>query len=459
MADPADAYNAAAAAFNAGRCEEAYTLWTSIVSAVRATGNEELLGSIHTNRGACCLRLQRWEAAIAAYDEAIEEGGVRSGQAYHRRAIACRSLGRHAEAAMWEEAAVGEDPDLWDARRGRTQSLIALEDWEGAEAAALEAVAAREDDAGAAVDLAFVLLKAGDRPGEAAAEFARARELGDASEQTAGLYAAALGLLGESLGEAGELEEAAGAYDAACAVVPTEGRAYNAGVLHLRAGERNGEGSLEEEHFAAALTAFDAALALNDRSVAAPAGRAQLLMSGGDTGGAAAAYAAAAALSPQDARLFFNWGVACMKLDRAENAVPKFERALALMPDFEAAAHALAVARAAVEAGRPPAPEDMPTAAPERAEPEVARPYSPSQWYRDPERVEEDFDGYGAAMYGLASLAGVAGAALPPDVDTTHKESFLSHAEFYGVFAMRKEEFYALPKWRRNELKRSRKLF
>ena len=48
---------------------------------------------------------------------------------------------------------------------------------------------------------------------------------------------------------------------------------------------------------------------------------------------------------------------------------------------------------------------------------------------------------------------------MPPDVERSNLEKHLSHADFEMVFQMTRDEFYALPLWRRNDLKRRVKLF
>ncbi|XP_013785692.1 actin-binding LIM protein 3-like, partial [Limulus polyphemus] len=48
---------------------------------------------------------------------------------------------------------------------------------------------------------------------------------------------------------------------------------------------------------------------------------------------------------------------------------------------------------------------------------------------------------------------------LPPDVDRCHLERHLSNEEFQHIFHMARLQFYRLPEWRRNELKRRVKLY
>ncbi|KAF7490681.1 Actin-binding LIM protein 2, partial [Sarcoptes scabiei] len=48
---------------------------------------------------------------------------------------------------------------------------------------------------------------------------------------------------------------------------------------------------------------------------------------------------------------------------------------------------------------------------------------------------------------------------LPPDVDRCHLERHLENTEFEEIFGMDRSEFYRLPEWKRNELKKRVKLF
>lgn len=48
---------------------------------------------------------------------------------------------------------------------------------------------------------------------------------------------------------------------------------------------------------------------------------------------------------------------------------------------------------------------------------------------------------------------------LPADVDRCNLERHLSEAEFETLFQCTRAEFYRMPQWRRNELKRRARLF
>ncbi|KAI8423370.1 hypothetical protein MSG28_014371 [Choristoneura fumiferana] len=48
---------------------------------------------------------------------------------------------------------------------------------------------------------------------------------------------------------------------------------------------------------------------------------------------------------------------------------------------------------------------------------------------------------------------------LPPDVDRLNLERHLSDVEFEAFLQVARQDFYRLPQWRRNELKRRARLF
>lgn len=58
-----------------------------------------------------------------------------------------------------------------------------------------------------------------------------------------------------------------------------------------------------------------------------------------------------------------------------------------------------------------------------------------------------------------AHLLLVSNYRLPNDVDRCHLERHLSDTDFEMVFHMTRMDFYRLPEWRRNELKRRAKFF
>ena len=48
---------------------------------------------------------------------------------------------------------------------------------------------------------------------------------------------------------------------------------------------------------------------------------------------------------------------------------------------------------------------------------------------------------------------------MPPDVDRSGLEKHLNDEDFQMIFQMSRDDFYALPLWRRNDFKRRVRLF
>ena len=58
-------------------------------------------------------------------------------------------------------------------------------------------------------------------------------------------------------------------------------------------------------------------------------------------------------------------------------------------------------------------------------------------------------------MYSLAELQ----AGCPDGVEASSKEKSLNDADFEATFKMSREEFDALPKWKRDKAKKDAKIF
>ena len=67
-----------------------------------------------------------------------------------------------------------------------------------------------------------------------------------------------------------------------------------------------------------------------------------------------------------------------------------------------------------------------------------------------------NFVGYGDGVFPYSVLSG---ADFPNSVDPSRKEEYLSDQEFNQVFGMEKEDFYNLPAWKKQSLKKSKNLF
>lgn len=69
---------------------------------------------------------------------------------------------------------------------------------------------------------------------------------------------------------------------------------------------------------------------------------------------------------------------------------------------------------------------------------------------------ENDFDSY--PKYPVDVLRNEA-SHLPDQIDPKMKELHLTHDDFVSIFQMNYMEFASLPKWRKQELKKNKKLF
>merc|ERR1719362_2041515 len=65
----------------------------------------------------------------------------------------------------------------------------------------------------------------------------------------------------------------------------------------------------------------------------------------------------------------------------------------------------------------------------------------------------------GDSLFSLAQLTDFRVWRTLPDVVATERETYLSAHDFREVFAMDREEFAKLPKWRRDYLKKKHSLF
>lgn len=66
-------------------------------------------------------------------------------------------------------------------------------------------------------------------------------------------------------------------------------------------------------------------------------------------------------------------------------------------------------------------------------------------------------DGYWGLQYSADALR--APGPYPADVTTTIREAYLSVQEFKAIFGLSKQEFYNMPKWKRNNIKKEKGLF
>lgn len=66
------------------------------------------------------------------------------------------------------------------------------------------------------------------------------------------------------------------------------------------------------------------------------------------------------------------------------------------------------------------------------------------------------YNGYGSGVYPYSVLSG---SECPETIDPSRKEDYLSDTEFVQVFGLDREEFSALPNWKKTNLKKAKNMF
>lgn len=436
------ALNAAIAAFNDKRYDEAYTLWTANADSVA----EEHRADLHVNRG-------KAKQAVHDLDEAL----------------AC-----FASALAISPAHVG-------ALRARTAVHLLREDFDAALSSAEAAAAAAPADGPAAADVAFAHLKAG-RASAAVAAFEKARLLGDASANTAKLYGSALSQRAAELDQAGNVEGAVAVYDAAIAMEATEARVYNRGLLLMRMAEVAGEKAATGKFTQRALADLRHAVRLNFAHPRAHAALGTLLSTVGDFAAAVVALKSALKHVQDDASIPYNLGFCQLQLSQFAEAKVSFEAALRVNPDLEEAKAGLKVVSTkegdaalmrqgsgvfkvgggGAATGEPEPPIAPPKAsggggaAPAPSEEVPSSADDPAPYFQSEGLAGGDFDGFQGVT---APLAALLKPPFPAGVHKGHREAYLSAAEFRATLGVEKPAFYAQPKWKRDAAKKKASLF
>lgn len=118
---------------------------------------------LHNNLGAVLQTLQRYEEALASYDQAI---ALKPGyaNAHHNRGSVLKKLNRHAEALASYDRAVALKPDHAEAHNNRGVLLQELKRYDEALASFERAIAAKPDHAEAHNNCGVVLVNKGNMP-------------------------------------------------------------------------------------------------------------------------------------------------------------------------------------------------------------------------------------------------------------------------------------------------------
>jgi predicted O-linked N-acetylglucosamine transferase (SPINDLY family) len=240
------------------------------------------VAAAHLNHGAALARLQRYEAALASYDQAIALA-PNYADAYFNRANVLQQLKRYTDAAASYERAAALRPVFAEAHHNRGRMLHSLEQYQ---------------DAVASYDQAIAL-----RPDWTEARFNRA----------------------ESLHALRQYEAAADGFGAVLALSPDNAAARcNRGVALY--GLRR---------YAPAAAELERAIALNGNEARYHHNYGLAIGALGRHAAAAAAYQRAILLKPEQAHLYNDRAVALVQLKDCAGALASYERALALEPDLK----------------------------------------------------------------------------------------------------------------------------
>ncbi|KAF0100346.1 MAG: glycosyltransferase 9 family protein [Rhodospirillaceae bacterium] len=279
---------------------------------------------------------------VASPDDAI---GATS---YVERGNALQKLNRYEEALACYDQAIALDPDSADAFNDHGTALQHLQRFDEALASHERAATLRPDDAHAYYNQGTALLNLG-RHEEALARY-------DQALSFAPQYADAHMNRGLALQRLQRYEESLSSYDTVITLNPCCSDAHNdrgvalqrlqrheealasygtaAALNPKRADARFNQGNalLALERCAEALTHYDLALSLEPHLVEAHSNRGNALLNLHRNSEALASYERAALLRPEYADAFYNQGVALMGLDRYVEALARFDRAIVLNP-------------------------------------------------------------------------------------------------------------------------------
>jgi tetratricopeptide (TPR) repeat protein len=235
----------------------------------------------HFRRGNALHELKRYEEALASYDRAVE---LRPGFAfaYFNRGETLQQLNRHADAVVSYERALALRPGFAKAYSNRGNALLKLNRYEEALASYERALSLRPNLAEALSNRGNALLDL-KRYEEALASYDRAIEVEPG-------FAEAYYNRGNVLQDLRRFAEAAASYERAVEIRPDLAEAHS-----------NRGNALQK------LNRFDEALASYDRALAA---------------------------NPNFGQALLNRGVGLQELRRFDEAIATYARALALQPDY-----------------------------------------------------------------------------------------------------------------------------
>ncbi len=307
MTTPTDPLQTAVAHHQAGRLNEAVTIYQQILSVdPRHADALHLLGVVAHQTG-------QLEQAMKMITGAIRIDG--SCALYHfNLGELCRAMGKLPEARKSYQRALELDPQWAPACFGLAMTLRSLGDTAGAIAQCRSALAIQPRFAEAHQLLNAML----DGKADLAGERQRYEQLAQA-EPTDVASLAEQAVLARQIGQ---FDQARRLYEQAIALEPKSAE------LHVGLGDLEAARSQWQQ----AIAAYQAAIALEPNLAIAEGHLATALQAAGAVEAALAHYQRAVELSPQYATAYFNLGTALDSLGRNEEAARQFEAALGLDP-------------------------------------------------------------------------------------------------------------------------------
>jgi predicted O-linked N-acetylglucosamine transferase (SPINDLY family) len=312
-----DAFKRAAAAYHAGRFEEAEALCRAIL---RRKGNHfdtlHLLAVVRSGLG-------RPQEALASYEKALAIKPDHA-EALNNRGVALQDLKRFDEALASYDAALAIKPNYAEGFYNRGNVLQELKRLQDALASYDKALAIQPDHLNA-LNNHGVTLRALDRLEEALASYEKALAI-------APRRAEVLHNRGNALRDLRRFEEALASYEKALVIAPHYAEALNS----------RGNALSDLKRFEEALASYDKALALKPSYAEALNNRGVALRSLKRFEEALASYGKALAIKPDYAEALYNRGNVFSELKRFDEALVSQEKALAIKLDHPYAFSALA---------------------------------------------------------------------------------------------------------------------
>lgn len=252
------------------------------------------------------------EGALALLEEALAKT-PEDHELLFSKGVALRKLGRTDEALAAWDATLSKEPDFFGALHAKGAVYVEREAWDQAIEMLQAAASAKPDYADAHYNLALAILGQGGP--EAVPKAQKALET--ASSLDAEDLDVAL-LLADLYIKQNRLDDAKPVLEAAAGRAPQDARIQAAlGRLALKAGDG-----------AAALVAFDKALAVSSEDAGYQLGQAQALLRLNRSEEAEAKLAALSERAPESAVVWLEWGTALAKQGKLKPALEKMDEAL-----------------------------------------------------------------------------------------------------------------------------------